>query len=380
MHFHDQSIRSGGNGDHRERRHQRGPSTGMTRIDDDRQVRLALEHRNRRHVHRVAGGGFVRADATFAQHHVAIALRHDVFGGHQQFGDGSRQPALEQHRTLHFADFGEQREVLHVARPDLQHVGVRRHEFHLPGVHHFRHDRHAGFGAHLGEDLQSGLAHALKRVRRRPRLECPATQQTGAGPLHVAGGFVHHLAAFHRTRTRHDDDVAAPDHRVRRITEADGGIPHRKFARRELVRLEDRQHPFDAVELGQSVFTQTTLVADAPDDGAMFAAGDVGAQTGRFDVFDDAVERVGGDVGRGDDDHAVLVEWEWWPRGTAFAEPGNNKGPCDARASRRWKRQRSAAHANSAGAHAGRHVIKSAGVAENGGVTRHTMEAIPTRR
>lgn len=45
------------------------------------------------------------------------------------------------------------------------------------------------------------------------------------------------------------------------------------------------------------------------------------------------------------------------------AGPENNKSPCIARATRRWKRQLSAVHAISTEAHAGRRKIKSAGVA-----------------
>ena len=82
-----------------------------------------------------------------------LPLRHDVLGRHQQLRDRRRQAALEQHRTLHAAQLGEQREVLHVARADLQHVGVLGDEVDVARVHHLGHDGQPRLGAHLGEQL-----------------------------------------------------------------------------------------------------------------------------------------------------------------------------------------------------------------------------------
>jgi hypothetical protein len=41
---------------------------------------------------------------------------------------------------------------------------------------------------------------------------------------------------------------------------------------------------------------------------AMLAARNMRAQAGRLDVLEDAIERIGGNAGSGDDDHAVLAE------------------------------------------------------------------------
>ena len=64
------------------------------------------------------------ADPALAQHDVEVAALRDVLGGHQPFLVGRGQPALEHHRLAGRADRLQQREVLHVARADLQHVGV----------------------------------------------------------------------------------------------------------------------------------------------------------------------------------------------------------------------------------------------------------------
>jgi hypothetical protein len=48
----------------------------------------------------------------------------------------------------------QQREVLHVAGADLQHVGVLRDDLDVLGVDDLGHDRQAGALARLGEDLR----------------------------------------------------------------------------------------------------------------------------------------------------------------------------------------------------------------------------------
>ena len=51
----------------------------------------------------------------------------DVLGRHQQLLDGGAHAALEQHGLAQLAHRLQQREVLHVARADLEDVGVLGH-------------------------------------------------------------------------------------------------------------------------------------------------------------------------------------------------------------------------------------------------------------
>ena len=111
----------------------------------------------------------------------------------------AEQAALEQHGPSHASELGEQREVLHVARADLQHVGVLGDEIDLPRVHHLGDDRQAGLGAHLGEDLERVGAQALERVRRRARLERAAAKHRRAGVAHGGG----RCASISRFSTEH---------------------------------------------------------------------------------------------------------------------------------------------------------------------------------
>ena len=60
--FDDEAVRTGCNGGKRERGDERGVAAGVARIDNDRQMRFALEHGDRGDVERVARGGLVGAD------------------------------------------------------------------------------------------------------------------------------------------------------------------------------------------------------------------------------------------------------------------------------------------------------------------------------
>ena len=62
MHFDDQAIRSGRDRGERQRGNERRNATRVTRIDDDRQMRFALEHGNGGDVERVPRGRLVGAN------------------------------------------------------------------------------------------------------------------------------------------------------------------------------------------------------------------------------------------------------------------------------------------------------------------------------
>ena len=60
--------------------------------------------------------------------------------------------------------FGEEREILHVAGTDLEHVRVGCDQLHLSRVHHLRDDREPGRGPHFGQDLQAFFGQAVEAV------------------------------------------------------------------------------------------------------------------------------------------------------------------------------------------------------------------------
>ena len=94
MDLDDDPVRARRGGRHRHRRHQLAPAGGVAGVDDHRQVRALLEHRDRHQVKREAVGGLERADPALAQDHLLVALLEDVLGGHQQLVERADSPRL----------------------------------------------------------------------------------------------------------------------------------------------------------------------------------------------------------------------------------------------------------------------------------------------
>ena len=144
----------------------------------------SFSHGTAREVEREARRGLERADAALAQHHVLVALLEDVVGGHQQLVERRRQPALEQHRLAELAGDLEQRVVLHVARADLDHVGVLGDRARRAGVSSSSVTTGRPVSARASARISSaGGAEPLERERRRARLERAAAQHRRAGRL-----------------------------------------------------------------------------------------------------------------------------------------------------------------------------------------------------
>ena len=91
------------------------------------------------------------------------------------------QAALQHDGTAAFAERFEENEVLHVARADLQDVGVFRDEIDVAIAHDFGDDAEAGGVSRLLQELQAVLFQALEIVGRGARLERAAAEELGAG-------------------------------------------------------------------------------------------------------------------------------------------------------------------------------------------------------
>ena len=137
----------------------------MAGVGNYRQVRAALRQRDRVQVHGVARGRLEGADAALAQDHIRVALGNNVLGAQQPFLNRGREAALEQRWHAGTAHLFEQLVVLHVARTNLQHIGVACHQRNISGRHHLGHDWQASFGARLCHKLQRLFAHAPEGVR-----------------------------------------------------------------------------------------------------------------------------------------------------------------------------------------------------------------------
>ena len=115
-------------------------------------------------VERVARRALEGPDPALAEDHLRVPLLDDVLGRHQELLDRGRRAALQQHRLRRPADLGEQVEVLHVPRADLDHVGDLDHRLDVARVHQ------------LGHERQAGLARAPRRGSRAPRRRAPGTR------------------------------------------------------------------------------------------------------------------------------------------------------------------------------------------------------------
>src|ERR1700675_2384521 len=99
-----------------------------------------VQYRDGGNVTGVASGGLKSADTAFAENYIGIAVRDDVFGGHQEFLDRAAQAALQEHRAPAFTESLEQNKILHVARAYLHHVSVLSNQIDVAITHHFGDD------------------------------------------------------------------------------------------------------------------------------------------------------------------------------------------------------------------------------------------------
>ena len=100
MNFDNQSVGADGDARASQRDNHVVLARAMRWIDDDRQMRDAANRGNRREVEGVARVLRERAHAALAEHHIVIALRHDVFRGEQPLIQRRGQAALQQHGQM----------------------------------------------------------------------------------------------------------------------------------------------------------------------------------------------------------------------------------------------------------------------------------------
>ena len=74
-------------------------------------------------------------------------------------------PRFSSTGLLHFAEFAQQLEVLHVARADLEDVDISTHQRDLRLIHYLADDEQLVAVGRVAQELQSGLAEALESCR-----------------------------------------------------------------------------------------------------------------------------------------------------------------------------------------------------------------------
>jgi hypothetical protein len=143
VHFHDQAVGSDGDRGARQRRDFVALAGAVAGIDDDGQMAQALDGGHDAEVERVAGVIGESAHSALAEDDVVVALAHDVFGGHEKFFERGGDAALQEHRLAGASGALEQRKILHVARADLDHVGILIDQIERFVVDGFGHDEQA---------------------------------------------------------------------------------------------------------------------------------------------------------------------------------------------------------------------------------------------
>ena len=160
MHFHQEPVGTRGNGGARHGRHQIAAAGGMGGIGYDRQVGKFFHHRYSRNVEGIARVSLKAANAALAENYFVIAAGKNIFGGKQKLFNGCRNAALQQYRLADAPQLAQQIIILHIARADLENIGISRQQRNLAGIHH------------LTDDQQPRLS-AASRMSCRPSSPSP---------------------------------------------------------------------------------------------------------------------------------------------------------------------------------------------------------------
>src|SRR5438046_716418 len=181
-----------------------------------------------------------RSYAALAQHHVVISLGENVFGGHEKFIQSGGHAALEEHGLFGAAGAFEQRKILHVARADLDDVGVLFDEVERFVVNRFSNDAESISSAHFRKDLEAFFAETLEAVRGSAGLISAAAEEPRAGFLGALGDSQALLFGFDGAGTGNESNVLAAYNDVSRGRgDSKDAVFFFGVAADELVRLAD---------------------------------------------------------------------------------------------------------------------------------------------
>src|ERR1700681_73319 len=236
------------------------------------------------------------AHAAFAKHDVVIAFAQDIFRGHQEFVERGGHAAFEENGLFGAAGAFEQREILHVASADLDHVGVFFDKVEAFVVDGFGDNAEAIVLANLREDFQALFAEALKTVRGSARFVGAATKKFYAGFLDAFGSGETLLFGFYRARAANQADVFAPEKNAAgRRGDAQDAVFFFDIAADEFVGLADR-NAFDHAGKGfDNAKIERAFVAGNADGGAYGAGNGMCLKAQTFDAFANGTNlRLGG--------------------------------------------------------------------------------------
>ena len=309
MNFDEKAIGTDGDGGARKREDFVALSGAVGGIDENGEVAAFFDGGDDGEVEGVAGEVGKSADAAFAEHDVVVALGEDVFGGHEEFVESGRHAAFEKNGKLGAAGALEEGEVLHVARADLDHIGVFLDEVERFVVDGLGNNAEAVFLANHGEDFQAGKAESLKGVGRSARFVGAAAEEADASGFELLGDGETLLFGFDSAGASDHGNVLAADENVaRRSGDADDGVLFLDITRNEFVglgngnALDDAGHGFESAEV------DSAGVAGDADGGAAGTGDGVRFQAESFDAITNSADLIFGGVRLHDDEHGRRLQ------------------------------------------------------------------------
>ena len=139
--FEEEAIGADGDGGAGEGKNFVAFAGAMAGINEDGEMAAFFHCRDDGEVESIAGKIGEGANAALAKHDVVVALGEDIFRGHEEFVESGGHAAFKKDGEFGAASSLEEREVLHVARADLNDVGVMLHQRQRLVVHRFGDDK-----------------------------------------------------------------------------------------------------------------------------------------------------------------------------------------------------------------------------------------------
>ena len=305
MNLDHQAVRTGCNSSLCQRLYHPVNAACMGRVNDDRQMAHALEHRNGGNIECVAGVLLVGADAALAEDNVLVAARHDVLGAHQKFLHGVCEAALEQDGLAGLTEFFQQLEVLHIACADLEAVALVHEDVDMRRIGDLGNDRQSGCFVCLVQQLQTLGLQALERVRGRARLPRAAAENGRAVRLNVLSNVDDLLLALDRARTCHYNQLLAADNNAR--CNLNDRVVRMELAVCQLERLLHLDDVLDLRVKHECVLVNSAGVADQTDNDGVLAVDRVCLYVPALDVLGQLLNVLMGRALLHNDDHVVYL-------------------------------------------------------------------------
>src|ERR1700745_4279498 len=138
--------------------YQVGPSTALTRVHNDGEMRLLFGNGDGRQIKRIASIGLKCPDTAFTKQDAGVAVCQEVFSGKHPFFNSLVHAAFQEDWFARFSALDQELEILSVARPNLQDISGFCHVFYVPFAQDFSNDLKSGFPASEVQNAQTFFA------------------------------------------------------------------------------------------------------------------------------------------------------------------------------------------------------------------------------